>query len=74
MNALSKKKRAMQRVMHKPRYIPFKRFVACLKELNNYIPLFPGSSAAKMITPEDLNEILLHAVPNGWAKQAYLQG
>ena len=24
--------------------------------------------------PENINDILLHAVPNGWAKQAYLQG
>ena len=24
--------------------------------------------------PEDLNDILLQAVPNGWAKQAYIQG
>ena len=23
---------------------------------------------------EDLNEILLHAVPNGWENKAYLQG
>ena len=24
--------------------------------------------------PEELNDILLHAVLNGWGKQAYLQG
>ena len=23
---------------------------------------------------EDLNKIILHAVPNAWAKQSYLQG
>ena len=51
-----------------------KRFAACQTELNNYLPIFPVSSAAKKIPPEDINNILLHAVPNGWAKQAYLQG
>ena len=65
---------AMRRAMHKPRDLPFKRFTARLTELNNYLPLFPGSSAAKKTPPEDLNGIILHAVPNGWAKQAYLQG
>ena len=64
----------MRRTMHKPRDIPFKRFVAQLIELNIYLPLFPGSRSAKKIPPEDLNKILLHAVPKGWAKQAYLQG
>ena len=42
-------------------------------EINNYLPLFPGSSVSKKIAPEDLNDIILHTVPNMWAKQAYLQ-
>ena len=42
-------------------------------ELNNYLPLFPGSSATSKIHPEELNEIILQAVLKGWAKQAYLQ-
>ena len=41
---------------------------------NNYLPLFLGSSNAKKMDPEELNEILLHAVPNSWERQAYLQG
>ena len=60
--------------MLKPRDIPFKHFAALLRELNSYLPLFPRSSASKKIPPEELNQILLHAVPNGWAKQSYLQG
>ena len=51
-----------------------KRFSARLTELNNYPPLFPGSSANKKMALEELDEILLHAVPNGCAKQAYIQG
>ena len=64
----------MRRAMRKPRDLPFKRFAARLTEINNYQTLFPVSNAAKKITPEELNNILLHSVLNGWAKQAYLQG
>ena len=72
INVLSKQKRAMHRNMCKPRDIPFKSFTAHLTELNNYLPLFPVSSAAKKMPPEELNGILLYAVPNIWGKQAYL--
>ena len=63
----------MRHAMRKPLKILFKHFCARHKELNNYLPLFPGSSASKKMPPEELNEILLHAVPNSWAKQASLQ-
>ena len=31
-------------------------------------------SASKKMPTEEIKEILLHVVPDGWAKQAYLQG
>ena len=74
INTLSEQKRAMWRVMHKPWDHPFNCFAARLTELNDYLPLFPGSSSVNKIPLEDLNDILLHAVPKGWAKQAYIQG
>ena len=74
INALSNQKRAMCRSMRKPQDIPFRRFAARLRELNNYLPLFPIYSSAKKMLPEYLNKIILHAVPNVWEKQAYLQG
>ena len=74
MNALSKQKRTMRRAMRKPRELPFKRFAAHLTELNNHPSLFPRSSASKKMPPEELNDILLQAVADGWVKQAYLQG
>ena len=63
----------MRRAMCKPREIIFKQFSARLTELNNYLTLFLGLSASNKMPPEELNEILLHAVPSGWAKYAYLQ-
>ena len=52
----------------------FKRFEAQLMEINNFLPLFPGYDPTKKIPSKELNEILLHAVPNGWGKHSYLRG
>ena len=60
--------------MRKPLDIQFKIFAARLTELNNYLPIFPGSSADKKMDPKDLNKIILHAVQKYWTRQAYIQG
>ena len=73
LNALKKQKSAMRRAMRKPRDLLFKIFAARLIELNNYLPISPGSSAAKNMDSEELNKILLHVVPYLWAKQSYIQ-
>ena len=52
----------------------FKNFAARLTEMNHFLPMFPGSDASKKMEMEELNKILLHEVPNAWAKQSYLQG
>ena len=64
----------MCRVMCKPWDLTFKIFDTQLIKLNKYLLILPGSSAPKKIPPKELNEILLHAVPKDFAKQAYLQG
>ena len=64
----------MRRAIRKPQITTFKRFAERLTEMNNFLPLFPGSESSKKMEMEDLNDILLHAVPTGWAKQSYLQG
>ena len=46
------------------------QFAARLQELNNILPKFPGSEKSKKISQERLNDILLNAVPQGWANQA----
>ena len=60
--------------MCKPQSMTFKRFAARLTENNNLLPLLPVLDASKKIETEELKKILLHAVPNGWSKQSYLQG
>ena len=52
----------------------FKHFTERLTEINNFINLFPGLDTTKKVTPEELNDILLHTISNGWAKQDYLKG
>ena len=74
MNAIYKKKHAMRRAMRKPCNISFKRLTARLTEINNFLPIFPGSDPTKKTPPEELNDKFLHAAPNGWERQSYLQG
>ena len=73
INVLSKHKRAIRPAMHKPHNMPFKRFTAGLMEIKKNLPLLPGEYISKKMHPEELNEILPHAVPNGWSKKYYLQ-
>ena len=51
-NALNKQKRVMRRSMQKYRDLLFKIFSARLTELNNYLPLLPGSIASNKMDPE----------------------
>ena len=74
INTLYNQKRAMRLTIHKPWNPSFNRFSACLTYINNYLPILPGSSEPKKMPPKELNGILLHAVPNGWSNEDYLQG
>ena len=72
INALSKKNCTIRHAMCKNRSMTFKSFLARLTETNNFLPLFPVSEASKKMEMEELNDILLRAVPNWWTKQSYL--
>ena len=74
INALSKQKRAMRFIMRKPQSISSKYFSVQLTEINNYLPLLPGSINDKKMALEDPNKTLIHAVLNLWLKKYYLQG
>ena len=56
--------------MRKPCDMSFKHFVAQLTEINNFFPLLSGSDPTKKMPTKELNEILINAVPNGWAKHS----
>ena len=54
----------MRREMRTPQSMTFKHFAARLMEMNNFLPLFPGLDASEKMEMEELNKILLHAVPD----------
>ena len=64
----------MRRAIRKPCNMILNNSIARITEINNFLNLFPGLDITKKVTPEELNEILLHVVPNVWDKQDYLQG
>ena len=39
-------------------------------EINNLLPIFPISDATNKMPPEEINGMLLRAVPNGWYEHA----
>ena len=63
----------MRHAMHKPQIILLNCFAARLTEMNNLLTLYPGSDISKKMSSKDLNEILLHAIPNDWSEQSYRQ-
>ena len=74
INSLYKQKRVTRHAMRKSQIMTFKRFAARFTEMNNFLQLFPGLDVTKKMTHEELNRILLHAVPNEWGKQSYIKG
>ena len=55
LNALYKNNIAMRRAIRKPHYMHLKHFAERLKEINNFLPLFPRSDASKRLRPEELD-------------------
>ena len=43
-------------------------------DINEYFSSFPLENASEIIGDIELNKILLNRIPNGWIKQAYVQG
>ena len=74
MNVLSKQKRAIRREKRKPFDISFKRFTSKQTEINNFLPLFPGSDPTKNMPTEELHDILLHALPKSWENSPTFKG
>ena len=45
-----------------------------MNDINESFDIFPGSKASRNIGKMELNEIILHIMPNGWSRQVYMQG
>ena len=73
VNTLSKKN-VMRRGKRKLQELKVRRYAARLIDLNKYLAAFPGAKASDNIGEMEINGILLKSMPNGWSKQAYVQG
>ena len=74
VNALSKKKHMMSRVMRKSRELKLRRYAAILVNLNEYFSALLGEKASDKIGETDINEIIFYSMPNEWSKQVYVKG
>ena len=52
--------------MKKSQKISMKILAVCITDLKNYLPSFPGSNDSKKMEEDNINNILLHTIPNGW--------
>ena len=64
----------MRRGMEKPRALTVRRYAERLIDINEQVDSFPGETLNDDIRETELNEIFLNSMPNGWYKQAYVQG
>ena len=64
----------MRRGMEKPRALTVRRYAERLIDINEYLDSFLGETLNDDIRETELNEIFLNSMPNGWYKQAYVQG
>ena len=74
VNVLSKKKRVMRHRTRNLLKLKLRCYTAHIIELNKYSASFPGIKASNEIGDKKLNKIILNSMPNGWSKQAYVQG
>ena len=74
VNFPSKQKRAMRRVMKKPRALTVRDYATRLIDLNEYLTSFTGANLNDKIGTTKLNEILLNSTPNSWSRNTYLKG
>ena len=64
----------MRRCIESPHSLKVRRYDVRLIYLNGYLASFQGAIMDDNIGVTELNEILLHSMPNSYSKQAYVQG
>ena len=63
-NMEQKQKRAMWRVMCKGRDMKFRKYTTRIQELKKYLSILTGLDKNKKIPKENINETMLHTMPN----------
>ena len=60
--------------MKEPRALTVRQYTVRLVDVNEYLESLPGATLNDNIGKTQLNEILLHSMPNSWSIQAYVKG
>ena len=73
IRALQIQKRFMRRNMRKSPYVKMKEYMARVKELNNYLLMFPNYVNGNELHEDELLEIYEYGIPKTWSRQFLLQ-
>ena len=68
INALSKQKLSIHHGVSKPRELMLRRYAAHMVKLSQHLVVFPGSNHNNKNVETEINDIILHSIPNGWGK------
>ena len=60
--------------MRKPCEVKVRCYAAPMIQLNEYLAALPEANESDKIGETEYNKIILDSIPNGWSKQAYVQG
>ena len=68
IDVLSKQKISMKHGVRKPGELMFRHYAAHMVKLNKHLAVFTGSNTDNKNIETEINDILLHSIPNGWGK------
>ena len=74
IKSLSKKNRAMIHGVRNISKFKVRRYAARMVKPNAHLDIFTGSKESDKNSDKELNEMVLHSIPNSWSRQAYFQG
>jgi hypothetical protein len=72
--ALEIQKLWMRRKMRKPVDLSFRKLMAAVTRINNYIPFFPGSTENNKFSKAEIIELLKWSIPQKWHNKFDLEG
>ena len=67
-DALRHQRRYMRRVLRKPLGVTFREYSTRVREMDAYLPDFPGADENSKMSDELLNEILEFSTPSSWQR------
>ena len=72
--SLIRQKRYMRRALFKPRHLKTREFVARVRELNEYLKMFPLFGNGQELPEDEILEIIEFSLPQDWQRTMLVQG